>query len=310
MSQASPTGYDNRDRATGKPTAEVYLYDAATSKLLCASCDPTGERPVGVEYLKLEPGRGGLVGGPRSIWPGTALVAANVPGWTGMGLGTSRYQPRYLNNQGRLFFNTVNPLVAQDSNGTQDVYEYEPPGLGSCSEASETYSARSGGCVSLISSGSSAHESAFMDASESGSDVFILTQSKLSPLDVDNALDIYDAHVCTTGAPCIAYPATQVPPCNTEASCKASPTPQPSIFGAPSSATFQGLGNVTPTPASATRPKARTAAEINAEKLRKALRACHGLKRKHKRQACEKQARKKYGAHNAVKRSHRKAKKR
>ncbi len=260
MSQASLTGYDNRDRESGKPTAEVFIYDKDSKRLSCTSCDPSGVRPVGVEYQKLEPGSGGLVGGGRGIWEVKDLVAANVPGWTQIrsaGPVESRHQPNYLNNQGRLFFNSVNPLVAQDSNATQDVYEYEPPGVGDCGESSPTYSSNSGGCVSLISSGSSPQESAFMDASESGDDVFFLTSARLSPIDVDNARDIYDAHVCPPGGaePCITFAGPQPPPCTNESSCKASPTPQPSIFGAPASATFQGPGNPTPPPGRPHRPR-------------------------------------------------------
>ena len=53
MSSRSLTGYDNTDAHSGKPDAEVYLYDAQAqpdvSPLICASCNPTGARPVGVE---------------------------------------------------------------------------------------------------------------------------------------------------------------------------------------------------------------------------------------------------------------------
>jgi DNA-binding beta-propeller fold protein YncE len=297
MSQGQPTGYDNRDRASGQPVAEVYLYDAAAKRLSCISCETSGVRPVGVEYLKIEPGSGGLAGGPRDIWPASALVAANVPGWTvGIDLNKSRYQPRYLNDEGRLFFNSVDALVPQDSNGVEDVYEYEPPGMGSCSTSLPTYSPRSGGCVSLISSGASAQESAFLDAGQSGDDVFFLTSAKLSPLDTDAARDVYDAHVCATASPCITFPSTQTPPCTNESSCKASPSPQPSIFGAPASATFSGPGNPMPArPASPPSPKKET----RRQKLAKALRACHAKKNKHKRKACEKAARRKYGAKKA-----------
>ena len=121
--------------------------------------------------------------------------------------------------------------------------------------------------------------------------MFFLTSAKLSPLDVDTSRDVYDAHVCSAGSPCITYSNTQSPPCTNEASCKASPTPQPSIFGAPSSATFQGLGNPKPTPPPA---KKKTAAQLRQEKLNKALKACHRLQGKHRRQACEKAARKRY----------------
>jgi DNA-binding beta-propeller fold protein YncE len=297
MSEARLTGYDNRDVATGKPAAEVYLYDATANSLVCASCDPTGARPVGVEYEKLDSHNGGLVGG-HDTWKSSALVAANVPGWTvSIGITGARYQPRYLSNSGRLFFNTVNALVPQDVNGTQDVYEYEPLGLENtegksvCEASNPEFSAASGGCVSLISSGASAQESAFMDASESGDDVFFLTSAKLSPLDVDTSRDIYDAHVCTTAEPCITFPNAQSPPCTTEASCKAAPTPQPSIFGSPSSQTFQGLGN--PAPAAAVKAKAKPL--TRAQKLAAALKVCKKDRSKAKRAKCEKTAHKNYG---------------
>jgi hypothetical protein len=291
MSQEPLTGYDNRDRASGQPVAEVYLYDAETNRLECASCEPSGERPVGVEYKKTDPRNGGLVGG-FEIWSRHGLVAANVAGWTGMtgGLPRSRHQPRYLTDEGRLFFNSIDALVPQDANGTQDVYEYEPPGVGNCEESSVTYSARSGGCVSLISSGSSARDSAFLDASESGDDVFFLTSAKLSPIDVDTARDVYDAHVCND-SPCISYAGSETPPCTTEASCKPSPTSQPSIFGAPASSTFQGLGN--PAPAATAAKQVTKKTLTRAQKLAAALKACR-KKVKSKRAGCEKAARKKY----------------
>jgi hypothetical protein len=190
--------------------------------------------------------------------------------------------------------------VPQDVNGTEDVYQYEPPGVGGCSTSSVTFSERSGGCVGLISSGTSAEESGFLDASESGGDVFFLTAAKLAPQDFDTALDVYDAHECTTSAPCFPAPAETTPPCTTEASCRPAPTPQPSIFGDPASATFSGAGNLTPTSTPSPRPK--TATQIRAERLARALKGCRAKHDKHKRLACESQARKRYApAHNAKK---------
>jgi DNA-binding beta-propeller fold protein YncE len=243
MSGRSLTGYDNRDRATGKAAAEVYLYGVAADRLICASCDPTGARPHGVGYHQLEPGSGGLVGGPRGTWEQSALVAANVPGWTGdEELGTvTRHQPRYLSDSGRLFFNTVNPLVPQDANGTQDVYQYEPPGQGSCSTSSPTYGELSEGCVSLISSGTSAQESAFLDASENGNDVFFLTSARLSGLDTDSARDVYDAHVCTAEVPCLPEPQPPAPACSGDACQQPATSPNDAT---PGSLTFNGAGNV------------------------------------------------------------------
>jgi hypothetical protein len=291
MSQAPLTGYDNRDRTSGQPAAEVYLYDAVSNGLTCASCEPSGARPAGINYEKLVAGSGGLAGGVGA-WQ-ALLVAANVPGWTANGDSglSARYQPRYLSNSGRVFFNSIDALVPQDSNGTEDVYEFEPAGVGDCTAASVTYAARNGGCVSLISSGSSAQESGFLDASESGDDVFFLTSARLSKLDVDTSRDVYDAHVCTSASPCITFPDTQSPPCTNEASCKPSPTPQPSIFGAPASATFQGPGNATP--AAEPPPKPKTAEQISAEKLKRALKACRRNHDRQKRHGCERQARKK-----------------
>jgi DNA-binding beta-propeller fold protein YncE len=299
MSQSSLTGYDNIVAGTDQPAAEVYLYDAVTGRLVCASCDPTGEQPLGVEYKKLEPGSGGLVGGPLEIWPGTALVAANVPGWTAIATGGSqqknRYQSRYLSSSGRLFFNTEDALVPQDTNGTEDVYEYEPLGIegpageADCTSSMSTYSERSDGCVGLISSGSSNQESAFLDASESGNDVFFLTSARLSPLDTDTARDVYDAHVCSD-SPCIAGAAAQSQPCTTEASCKPASTP-PSIFGAPATATLGASGNLAPPPAVV---KAKAKPLTRAQKLSAALKTCKRRPRE-QRAGCEKRARKRYG---------------
>ncbi len=298
MSEARLTGYDNRDVTTGEPAAEVYLYDATSGHLVCASCEPSGARPVGLEYHKLEPGSGGLVGGPRDVWPATALVAANVPGWTAMALDRSRYQPRYLSGEGRLFFDSADALVPQDTNGTQDVYEYETPGVGSCSESVETYSARSGGCVALISSGQSTQESAFLDASESGDDVFFLSSAHLARIDTDTARDVYDAHVCTGAEPCIAYARSEETSCDSETACKGAAGPPLQIYGEPASATLPSTGNIAPAtgPANVTTntKKRKSAEQIRRERLAKALKACHAKTSKKKRKACERAAHKRY----------------
>jgi DNA-binding beta-propeller fold protein YncE len=294
MSERPLSGYDNHDAASGKLDAEVFLYDAQAGSLECASCDPTGARPVGIEYGKLASGSKTLAT-VRGQWKPEGWVAALVPDGSeslDVGLG-SAYQSRYLSNSGRLFFNALGGLVPQDVNGIGDVYEHEPVGVGSCESSSSTFDSRSGGCLSLISSGASSRQSQFLDASESGDDVFFLTNAKLQPQDVDASEDIYDAHDCTA-SPCIPSPPLSPPACSTEASCRPAPAPQPSIFGAPASATFSGPGN--PTPAPVKPAKVKTAAEIKAANLAKALKSCRTKKNKKKRAACEKQARKKYGA--------------
>ncbi len=98
MSQQSLTGYDNHDANSGQPDVEVYLYDAETNKLVCASCNPTGARPVG----EFDPPERfpGLPIDATTIWAGDWL-AATIPGVTSNGSeATTGYQPRFLSDSG------------------------------------------------------------------------------------------------------------------------------------------------------------------------------------------------------------------
>jgi hypothetical protein len=280
MSDKSLTGYDNHDASSGVPDEEVFLYDASTGRLACASCNPTGGRPQGLQVP--EEGVGPLIDYTKDAWTNRWL-AANVPTWEALhqfeGIHPPVVQPRYLSNSGRLFFNSVDALVPADVNGRADVYEYEPEGIPesdrACSSASaggsEVYKpARAvevegrtieegAGCVALISAGTSSEESAFMEASENGEDVFLLTSSHLSPLADSTSVEIYDAHECSSSSPCAPEAAAAPPPCTTGEACKPAPTPQPTIFGAPSSETFSGAGDLVPPPSVAvkatTKPK-------------------------------------------------------
>jgi len=304
MSQASLTGYDNRDANSGAPDQEVFIYDALTAKLACASCDPTGARPVGVlgesSYHRLVD-FGGLW---RSRW-----FAADIPAWDTQLLNNGLYQPRYLSDSGRLLFNSSDALVPADVNGQEDVYEYEPSGVGGCQgenhgqSASVVFSESAGGCVGLISSGSSTEESAFMDASETAGDIFFMTSSQLASQDHDTSYDVYDAHECTGAQPCAASPPLPPPPCATGDACKPSPTPQPAIFGAPSSETFSGAGNIVATPPP---PHAVTSRSSSAKKqLAAALRTCRRRHRSHSRarRKCESRARRKHTAKSSAART-------
>ncbi len=239
MSDESLTGYDNRDASSGSADEEVYLYDAASNQLVCVSCNPIGSRPIGSSYVGSSyiPGSPGISVGP------------------GISLSDARYQPRYLSDSGRLFFDSADSLIAQDTNGTVDVYEYEPPGVGDCDTASATFGEASGGCVGLISSGSSVEESSFMDASADGGDVFFITTAQLASQDFDNAYDVYDAHACSAAVPCTS-PAVSPPPCTSADSCRVAPSLQPGAFGAPATATFVGVGNaVAPAGGPVVKPK-------------------------------------------------------
>jgi DNA-binding beta-propeller fold protein YncE len=267
MSDRSLTGYDNLDASSGAPDEEVYLFDALSGKLACASCDPTGARPVGMPDNAPAP----LVD-RRGAWRGHWL-AGSLPGWY-QAENRPMYQPRYLSDGGRLFFDSPDALVPQDSNGLEDVYEYEPPaGAGTsesddCTSASPTFSERSGGCVSLISSGTSGSESVFFDASEDGGDVFFATASRLTVADYDNGYDLYDAHACSAAVPCASVPVAP-PACTTVDSCKAAPSAQPEIFGPAPSATFNGTGNVVEETKSAVKHKTKTKPKAKRKKAKK-----------------------------------------
>jgi hypothetical protein len=295
MSDQELTGYDNHDAA--EPLAldeEVYEYDANHEHVICVSCNPTGARPHGVfDRLQGGEGIGLLVDRPR-IWDNRWL-AGSIPGWTLRLLDQSDYQSRYLSDSGRLFFNSSDELVPQDTNGKEDVYEYEPDGIEGC----EGGQGAAGGCVSLISSGGSPHESAFLDASENGNDAFFLTAATLTHEDKDTSYDVYDAHTCNLEAPCA--PAAQVPSpaCLGNSACQPNPTGETSNEP-PLSSIFEGTGSTPPAEPTVT-PKASSPKLTRAQNLKNALRAC-ARKPKHERKPCETQARKQYRASKAIRR--------
>jgi hypothetical protein len=130
----------------------------------------------------------------------------------------------YVDDGSRMFFNSEDPLVAHDSNGQLDVYEYE------------------GGRVYPVSDVAGNSPSIFLDASPSGNDVFIGTADQLLPADTDYRVDVYDVRV-GGGFPVAGSP----PPCGNADSCKGQVSPQPSVFGAPASSTFVGAGNIVAT---------------------------------------------------------------
>ena len=200
------TGYDNTDRSTGEADAEVFLYDIEGGMLGCASCNPTGARPLG---------------------------ASSVPTWA-----TPYQQPRYLSDDGaRLFFQSKDALVPTDENGKQDVYEYEKEGHGDCSASSPAYSPFSEGCLSLLSGGQSTDKSYLLDASADGRDAFLSTRSELVPqLDTTDAYDVYDARV--GGRPYEAPP----PGCEGEG-CPGQGS-VPGASSAAGTASFHGPGNL------------------------------------------------------------------
>jgi hypothetical protein len=221
------TGYDNF-QPNGVAAEEIFLYDATSNRLVCASCNPSGEAPV--------------LGG-------------------GATLALSKVTPRYLANGGRLFFDTLDALVPSDTDGQTDVYEYEH------------------GQPQLISGGTSSSESTFIDAGKGGDDVFFLSRQQLVPQDTEaEAQVIYDARA-DGGLPAISSPSA----CTTADNCRAPVSPQPSIYGPPSSQTLEGAGNLPP--ASKAKPKAKP-------RKKGKRNTCQRLRNKHRRAVCEAKHRK------------------
>ena len=90
---------------------------------------PDGRAAGGEDSGAIDAGGDGTTD-PAGLGAGFAgWVASGVPGLEEFGQAASIYQPRYLSNSGRLFFDSNDALVPQDVNGTWDVYEYEPKGV-------------------------------------------------------------------------------------------------------------------------------------------------------------------------------------
>jgi hypothetical protein len=96
----SLTGYDNTDASSGEPDIEIFLYDAGTNSLHCASCDPSEAQPTA---------------GAAIHWPSNP---GNNNNWD------NAYPQRNVSDRGQVFFETADALLSQDRNGRRDVYEY------------------------------------------------------------------------------------------------------------------------------------------------------------------------------------------
>ena len=139
---------------------EVYRYDGSQQSLECVSCSPTN----------------GEVIGDSSLAPD----------------GLS------LTDDGRVFFDSTDAIALLDSNGRKDVYEWEPPGTGNCvaDNHDPNYFAFTGNCLSLISAGSSPHDSGLLSASADGTDAYFFTHDTLAHEDLNGPVTkIYDARV-------------------------------------------------------------------------------------------------------------------
>jgi|GEM_PF-3979398 len=207
------------------PNEQVFRYDAGSGELDCLSCPPSSVTPSSnavISYVNQKDNAKNVTGGLLTVQDDRGASA----------------------DGSRVFFDTSDPLVPQDVNGTRDVYEWE------------------NGTIFLISSGRSSEDSYFLDASETGGDVFFTTTEGIAPGDVDGGRDVYDARIPRPGD----NPPPAAVPCEGDV-CQGPPS-VPDLLGNPSSATFSGLGNVVPQ--SDAKPKAKpTTKKTTAKKKKK-----------------------------------------
>lgn len=191
----------------------------------------------------------------------------------------SKYLTRNVLDDGSVFFDSRSALVPQATNGEFNVYEY------------------SDGNISLISSGTGTGPSEFLDASESGDDVFFLTGQGLVQGDTDNMSSVYDARV-DGGFPSEHDEEAGASACEGLEACRPPSAEAPAV-SFPASETLPVGGDlvappVPVTPQAPSKTSAKKRALTKAQKLARALKTCAKRPRR-KRLACEKQARRQFG---------------
>jgi hypothetical protein len=216
LDRADLTGYDNvgpgcQEGLVPNPhhCAEAYIYDLNTGSFTCVSCNPSGAPPV-----------------------------TNVNLYATQNDSLIPLTPPLLSEDGsRAFFQTSEALVPHDTNGANDVYEWEnghiyllSSGQGGQIGVQETHKVGEYGISGVTGS-------ILVGVSSNGDNVFIETADHLAPQDEEDSLAIYDVRV---GG---GFPYT--PPvgygCDS-GQCQGPQTPAP-VFAPPASATFVGVGN-------------------------------------------------------------------
>ncbi|MBA3865550.1 MAG: hypothetical protein H0X42_04260 [Solirubrobacterales bacterium] len=176
---------------------EMYSYTPANGEIVCDSCRPDGKAP-------------------------SDDVKASQDG-------------RYLTNDGRVFFSTADPLVAQDTNEGIDVYEFVDgrpqlitPGTGTAAVAD-----------TVLNVSGFAEKPGLVGVSNDGTDVYFATFDTLTAEDHNgNFFKFYDARV--NGG--FVQPAP-VPPCAAAEECHGAGSSAPQL---PTQGTAAGIsgGNV------------------------------------------------------------------
>jgi len=274
------------DRAGGQGPAQVYRYDAQDGVLARVS--------IGLRGLD-DNGNAGL-GNATIVHAAEGISWQYAPG---------RVDPTMSSDGSRVFFESpvgltpdaLNDVPVSGSSGSsklaENIYEWQAPGTGGCTEAA--------GCVSLLSDGRDTAEAdgaapsesavALIGSDATGANVVFTTTDPLVSQDTDSQLDYYDARVDG------GFPAAAAPPvvCASAEACRPGGS-VPGVLGPAASATFTGSVNLAP------QPPPKPVVLTRAQRLAKALRACRHEKSRKKRAVCERRARKAYGPVHAAKR--------
>lgn len=157
-----------------KQCADVYRYDAVAEQLSCVTCNGS-------------PGLGDSELGAYSR--------------------ENNERARAVLDNGTVFADTPNRLLAQDVNGVTDPYAWRE------------------GALTLLSTGTHPGRSLFGTATPDGSTVFVRTAQSLVPQDVDGSVDLYAVRV--EGGLVGQFPPPAPPPCAGEACRGPAPSPAP-----------------------------------------------------------------------------------
>jgi hypothetical protein len=263
----------------------------------------TGDRSTVNQLFEYDTETGGVArvsvgqrspGGYECEATGTPEEGYDCNGNTNVGEDAPRMVPTpgsSVSENGTVVFTSQLALTPQAVSGapreTENVYEYR------------------GGQVYLISPGNEAEEIPYevhqertrlFGIDESGKDVFFSTADSLVPQDTDTQFSWYDAR--EDGG----FPAPAATPGCSGETCQG-PLAATPLLPPLDSETATGGGNVPVSSGVSVVGKPKTAAQVRAERLAKALKACKGKHGKRTRVKCEKAARKKYGPPQKAKKS-------
>ena len=155
----SLTGYNNTDRNTKSPDDEIFLYNAATGALACASC--SGGPPVGSTVI-------------------------NAPEESGSEASNVDIIARYVSNAGQLFFDTPDALLPTDTTACRTC---------TSTRATDPAPARGQAAVVICCRAGPATRARSTSTTPQRQRCVVRHSQQLVPTDTDGAYDTYDAGV-------------------------------------------------------------------------------------------------------------------